>query len=312
MTTKNVLVTGGVGFIGSHLCEELLDQGHAVTAFDNMSTGNRQNILTHKNYTFVQGDANRFDDLHPLFKDHTFDWVFHYAAVVGVKRTMEQPALVIQDVMGIKHILDLAVKHHTKKVLFASSSEIYGEPTKTPEEEDGPIDPRTPYAAVKLFGEQSLRAYYEQHGLKTTSLRLFNVYGPRQISTAYGFVVGVFINQVLQNKNPTIFGDGKQTRDFVYVKDNVHMTIAAMESAETNGEAINLGVGKPATILHLAQEIIKLSGRKLKPEFLSPRTGDIIHRYPSVERMKKLIGYDIKYSLEQGLKETFDWFSTRQ
>ncbi len=309
MTTKNVLVTGGAGFIGSHLCETLLEQGHTVVAFDNLSTGNKQNILKHKQYSFVEGDANSANDLNKLFAQHSFDWVFHYAAVVGVKRTLEQPALVINDATGIKTILDLSLKHAVKKVLFASSSEVYGEPSKLPEEEDGPIDPRTPYASVKLFGEQSLRAYYEQHGLKTTCLRLFNVYGPRQISTAYGFVVGIFINQVLQNKNPTIFGDGKQTRDFVYVKDNVYMTIAAMQAAETNGEVINLGTGKPVTILHLAQEIIKLSGKKLKPEFLPERACDIIHRYPSIDRMKKLIGYDAKHSLEQGLKETFAWFT---
>ena len=303
-----ILVTGGAGFIGSNLCEALLKKGHKVVCLDNLSTGVDQNVLKQNNFTFVQGDANNPYDLNNIFNTHDIDTVFHYAAVVGVKRTIENPLLVFKDIEGIKTLLDLSRKHDVKKLVFSSSSEVYGEPVEIPEKEDGILNAKMPYALVKLLGEQMLRAYYEKYGLKTTSLRFFNVYGPRQISTAYGFVVGIFIKQVLANTPPTIFGDGKQTRDFMYIEDNVNAAITTMESDKTNGESINIGTGKETTILELANTIIEMCEKDLKPKFQAPLPGDIRRRCTDITKMKKLIGYTPEYSLKEGLKKTIDWY----
>ena len=304
------LITGGAGFIGSHLAEALLEKGHEVICFDNMSTGKPKNIehlKDNSNFSFVEGDANT-DQLDAVFKNHKFDWVFHYAAVVGVKRTLENPLLVLKDIDGIKKILELSKNNGVKKVVFASSSEVYGNPVEIPEREDGVIDASLPYAAVKLIGEKFMESYYQEYGLKTCSLRLFNVYGPRQIDTDYGFVVGIFIKQALANQQPTVFGDGTQTRDFVYVKDNVNTTIEAAKSDKTNGEVINLGNGNETSVLELAKNVIEVSGKKLEPKFMESRDDEIKRRSPDVTKMKQLIDYETQYSLEAGLKKTMEWY----
>ena len=304
------LITGGAGFIGSHLAEALLEKGHEVICFDNMSTGKPKNIehlKDNSNFSFVEGDANT-DQLDAVFKNHKFDWVFHYAAVVGVKRTLENPMLVLKDIEGIKNILKLSKEGNVKKVMFASSSEVYGHPVEVPEREDGVINASLPYAAVKLIGEKFMESYYQEYGLKTCSLRLFNVYGPRQIDTDYGFVVGIFIKQALANQQPTVFGDGTQTRDFVYVKDNVNTTIEAAKSDKTNGEVINLGNGNETSVLELAKNVIEVSGKKLEPKFMESRDDEIKRRSPDVTKMKQLIDYETQYSLEAGLKKTMEWY----
>ena len=153
-----------------------------------------------------------------------------------------------------------------------------------------------------------MQAYYEEYGLKTTSLRFFNIYGPRQESSDYGFVVGIFIKQALNNKRPTIFGNGSQTRDFVYIKDNIEATIKALESDKTNGEVINIGTGVPVSILHLAERIIELCGKDLEPIYIENHRNDIKHRFPDVSKMIKLIELRPRYNLEKGLKETIAWY----
>ncbi len=307
---KTVLVTGGAGFIGSHLCERLLELGARVVCVDNLSTGKKENldgikVLSHG--TDVNKDTV---DLEEIFKKYKPDYVFHYAAMVGVKNVIERPLEVFNDIQGIKNILELSKEFGVKKIIFSSSSEAYGEPIETPEKEQGPINvkPHDPYALTKLVGECMMYHYYNQYKLPTCSLRFFNVYGPRQESSAYGFVTGVFIRQVLGNKPPTIFGDGSQTRDFVYVKDNIEASIQALLSKETDGETINIGRGQATTILDLAERIIKLSGKDLKPVFLPEREVEIKYRNPDVSKMKKLIGYEPKVSLDEGLKLTFDWY----
>ena len=301
-----VLVTGGAGFIGSHLCEELAKK-HEVFCLDNLSTGKKENI-TNPKIKFIKADANNKEELSKLFKGQDFDWVFHHAAVVGVKRTLENPLSVLNDIEGTKNILELSLKHGIKKVLFASSSEVYGEPVEIPEKEDGHLNAKLPYAITKLMSENYLKAYYKEHGLKTTSLRFFNAYGPRQDSSDYGFVVGIFIKQVLKNQSPTIFGDGTQTRDFVYIKDNIDATIKAMESEKTNGEVFNIGTGRPTTILDLAETIIGLCGKDLQPVFIGNSRIDVRHRFPDISKMRSIIGFRPKYNLEAGLKETINWY----
>lgn len=310
MAQKSALITGGAGFIGSHLCEGLLAAGHQVTCADNFSTGIPENLPKHPNLTVLRCDVNS-PDLTKLFSQR-FDWVFHYAATVGVKRTLEHPVQVMHDLEGIRQIMELSRKHGVEKVLFASSSEVYGEPLELPEREDGPTNAKLPYAVVKLAGEKYLEAYHQEFGMRTTALRLFNVYGPRQIDTAYGFVVGIFLNQALSNQPITIFGDGSQTRDFVYVKDNVAATLQAMESKKADGQAINLGTGAHITIQKLAEEVLKVTGSTSKIAKLPARPHDILQRYPNTEKFQRLVGYRFQHTLADGLRETAGWMRRAQ
>lgn len=310
---KTILVTGGAGFIGSHLTDRLLELKARVIVVDNFSTGKREylkNALKNKNLKIIKADVNNFKVLEKIFKNHKIDYIFHYAALLGVKRLEEKPLEILEDIAGIKNIFKLSLSHKIKKIVFASSSEVYGQPVSLPEREDGVYNPRDVYALVKLVGENLVEIYYKNHGLPACALRLFNVYGPRQNSSPYGFVVGIFITQVLNNKRPTIFGDGHQTRDFIFIKDNVEAAIRALLSPETNGEIINVGIGRQTTILDLAERIIRLSGKNLKPKFLSERKIDIRYRCPDVAKMKRLLKFFPKYSFDEGLRITYEWYKT--
>jgi len=309
------LVTGGAGFIGSHLCDRIVSLGHEVICLDNLSTGNLDNLIKIKdnpNFKWIKGDVNKFEEIQPIFKENKFDGVFHYAATVGVKRTIENPLQVLEDIEGIKHILKLSLEHHKPKIVFSSSSEVYGEPKEIPEREDGVINPQIPYAVVKLMGEKLLQAYYQKYNLKTCSLRFFNVYGPRQESGGYGFVVGMFIRKVLKGQPPEVFGDGSQTRDFTFIDDNIEASWRAMELDKVNGQVINIGVGRPLTIFDLAHKIIDLAapGKNLEPKLIESKRTDVKHRFPEVGKMIKLLNFHPRISLEQGLKKTIDWYAS--
>jgi len=313
---KTFLITGGAGFIGSHLCEKLVSKGNKVVCFDNLSTGKLKNLSSIKdnpNFIFIKGDANKIKEIAPVFKKFKFDGVFHYAAVVGVKRTLENPLSVLDDIEGIRNILELSLKNGKPKVVFSSSSEVYGEPEELPEREDGSVNPKIPYAIVKLLGEKFLEAYWRKYGLKTCALRFFNVYGPRQEGSDYGFVVGIFIRQVLDGKHPTVFGDGSQTRDFVYIKDNIEASVRAMNMDSSNGEIINIGTGRPLTIYDLASSIICYSGQKskLKPKLVKTKRADIKHRFPEIGKMIKILKYHPTVSLEEGLKDIISYYNGR-
>jgi len=304
------LVTGGAGFIGSWLCEELLKKGNFVICYDNFSTGSKKNIetiLNNENFLLVNGDILNSSTLKKVIKENSIEFIFHLAAVVGVKRTLENPLKVLDvNINGTRNVLEAAL--NCKKVIFASSSEVYGEPVQIPENEDGPINPKLPYAVSKLVGEKYCRAYFDEFGLKTTSLRFFNVYGPRQNNSAYGFVVGIFIDRVLNNKPPIIFGNGTQTRDFMFIKDNINATLIAAEKNDTNGLVLNIGTGSSVTINDLAKKIIKISERKLTPIHTSQRKFDIKHRKPDITRMEKMLEFKPRFSLEEGLSETIKWY----
>ena len=316
LSKKTILVTGGAGFIGSHLTERLLDLGAKVIVIDNFLTGKKENlkeVSDNKNLKIVKGDVNVFKTLKRVFENYgPIDYVFHYAAVVGVKRLIENPTEILNDVGGIKNILNLSYKNKVKKIVFASSSEVYGEPLALPEKEDGVYNPRDVYALVKLIGENLIQIYHKKYRLPACALRFFNVYGPRQGSSPYGFVVGIFIDQVLKKKSPTIFGDGLQTRDFIYIKDNVEAAIHALLNKKTDGEIINIGIGRQITILDLAEKIIHFSGKKIKPRFLSPRKIDIRYRCPDTTKMKKILEFTPCYSLDKGLRETYEWYQNNK
>lgn len=316
LENKTILVTGGAGFIGSNLIGVLLKNFAKVICFDNFSTGKEGNIAEfgiHKNFTLVKGDANSHDDLKKVFDDNQIDYVFHYAAKVGVVRTIEDPVGVLEDIQGIRNVLELAKNNKVKKVMFSSSSEVYGEPIELPEKETGPINAKMPYAVVKSVGENYMKSYFQKFGLKTCSLRFFNVYGPKQDSSSYGFVIGIFIEQALNGGPITVFNTGEQTRDFVYIEDNVNMSLLALLTDKTNGEVINVGVGRPITILELAKRVVALSKNKnLKIDFCESRKeGEIKFRYPDIDKMQKLINYNPIYNIESGLEKTFYWYENK-
>lgn len=313
LNNKTVLVTGGAGFLGSHLCDRLLHYGAKVICFDNLSTGSKEYVDSkHSNpdFVFALGDANVLSDLEKIFKEHRIDYVFHYAAVVGVQRTVEQPLAVFNDIEGIKNLAEAAVENKVKKIVYSSSSEAYGSQKELPfNEEMSYYDTRHPYALVKATGESFFRSYCGPRGVPVASLRFFNVYGPRQASSRYGFVVGIFISQVLQDMPPTIFRDGSQTRDFTYVDDNVEAVIQALLNENTNGEIINIGTGVETSVLELANKILALSGKKLNPVFLRDiKFSETPRRVADINKMKKLLNYECRMPLEEGLLQTYEWY----
>ena len=320
LKNASILVTGGAGFIGSHLCDELLTLGAKVVALDNLSTGREENLTQAKasdNFEFIKGDVNNFEELHQIFAKYKFDYIFHYAAVLGVKRVMEQPLLVLDDIVGTKNILSLAKEFAVKKVVFSSSSEAYGTLNELPLTEDNGKElayqthSTTLYALVKLIGEKMMKVYNDQYDVPTCSLRFFNVFGERQESSDYGFVVGVFIKKVLQNEPPIIYGTGYQTRDFIYVKDNVRLAIKALLSDQANGQVINIGLGRQTTILELAQKIINIGQKDLKPEFLPERGYEIKYRSPDITKMEKLLGDKIEDNLDENLKKIYQYYANK-
>jgi nucleoside-diphosphate-sugar epimerase len=314
---KTILITGGAGFIGSHLCERFLGIGAKVVCFDNLSTGNKSNLkqVAHNNkFVLEKGDINNKKTLNRVFNKYNIDYVIHLAAVLGVKRLEEEPLEIIKDIRGTKYILDQCREHKIKKVIFASSSEAYGEPLKLPQKEDGihNPNPRDVYALTKLMGENLIRIYYDNYKVPGCAVRFFNVYGPRQDSSPYGFVVGIFINQILKGEHPTIFGDGMQTRDFVYINDSVEAVVKALASSnKTNGEVINIGAGRQTTILDLCEKITQLSGRNVEPIFLPERKIEIRYRCPDTAKMQNLLKFKPRVSLTNGLEQTYKWYQNK-
>jgi UDP-glucose 4-epimerase len=313
---ERVLVTGGAGFIGSHLCHALLQRGFRVACLDNFSTGKGSNIeflRKNRNFSYYAVDVNKKLILEKAFQTVRPNYVFHYAATVGVKRVLEDQFAPLEDIEGIKNILYLSLRNKVKKVIYASSSEVYGESPQLPQKENGILNPLLSYGAVKLIGEHFCQAYYKKYGLPTCALRFFNVYGPRQEGSDYGFVVSIFINQVLRGERPTVFGDGLQTRDFTYVSDNVNAALLAMMSEKADGQIFNVGTEKCTSILNLALKIIKISGKSLTPEFLPERSEfEITHRLPDVSKIKKALGFKAKIDLEKGLQKTIEYYNTRK
>lgn len=312
---RTVLVTGAAGFIGSHLTDRLLALGARVVAVDNLSTGNEANLAdanTQDGFTFVRADVNRFEEVAQIFSTHKIDYVFHYAAFVGVKNVIERPLEVFKDIDGIKYLLALAHAHRVRKFVFASSSEAYGEPVELPEREDGVLNVNAddPYGLTKLVGENMVHNYWKRYGMAGTALRFFNVYGPRQNASAYGFVVGIFMRRALQGEPPVIFGDGKATRDFVYVDDNVEAGIRALLTDAANGKTLNVGSGRQTTVNELAEQIIALSGKAMVPVYEPERAIEVRYRCPDVTRMREALGFEPQVPLDVGLRRTYEWFRT--
>jgi len=300
---SKILVTGGAGFIPSSLVDALLLEGHEVFSVDNFRTGKKRNILAHKNLNFEEVDVNIYDQISPIILNNEIDYIFHYAALVGVKRTLENPVSVLEDINGFNNIFTLAKDANIKKIFFSSSSEVYGEPVHLPQQEySTPLNSRLPYAVMKNIGECFCKSYQQEYGLDYTIFRFFNTYGPRQ---SKDFVVSKFIAAALRDEDITIHGEGTQTRTLCYIEDHIEATMRAFKDNLFNNEIVNIGNDKEITILDLAKKIIDLSNSKSKIVFLDPlEEGDMTRRQPDVARMQELLGRDFT-DLETGLKKAF-------
>lgn len=304
---QKILVTGGAGFIGSAIAERLIkDSDNYVVVVDNLLTGNIGKLpkLPRSNWKFIRADVNIYKDIAEIMFAYQFDFVFHYAAVVGVKRTLENPVSVLQDIDGIKNILDLSKNTGVKRIYFSSSSEIYGEPVEFPQNEHTtPLNSRLPYAIVKNVGEAFLRSYYQEFGLEYTIFRFFNTFGPKQ---SINFVISRFLQRALNNHDISIYGDGSQTRTFCYIDDNVDATINAFLNNDCVNDVANIGGADEMTILDLAKTVIKVTGSKSKIVHLPElKEGDMKRRKPDTTKMKSLLNKP-PISLEQGLKSILD------
>lgn len=299
-----ILVTGGAGFVGSGLVEGLIaNPNNYVVVVDNLQTGNKSKLpeAPNNNLKFIQCDVNTKAEITSVFHTFSFDYVFHYAAVVGVQRTLQNPVSVLDDITGIKNILNLSKNTGVKRVMYASSSEVYGEPVEYPQnEETTPLNSRLPYAIVKNVGEAFLKSYQQEFGLDYTIYRFFNTYGPKQ---SKDFVISKFINLALNNEDITVYGDGNQTRTFCFIKNNVEACINAAFSDEFINQTINIGNDIETTVLDLAKTIIKLTNSSSKIVHLPPLPeGDMTRRRPDISKMKTLLNAPI-LSLEEGLTE---------
>ncbi|MBS1749978.1 MAG: NAD-dependent epimerase/dehydratase family protein [Bacteroidetes bacterium] len=298
----NVLITGGAGFIPSSLADALLDKGnYFVVAVDNLLTGSRNNISKHENYKFIKCDVNNYRDISAVMLNYKFDYVFHYAAVVGVLRTLDNPKMVLDDIKGLQNVFELSKNTGVKRIFFSSSSEVYGEPVHLPQNEyQTPLNSRLPYAVVKNIGECFCRSYMEEFGLNYTILRFFNTYGPRQ---SEDFVVSKFLHAALNNKDITIYGDGSQTRTFCYITDNLEFKIKILENDMFVNDVVNVGNDKLTSVAELAQTIIKCTGSSSKIVNLPPlKEGDMTRRQPDNAKMLSVLNRPL-VSLDMGISE---------
>lgn len=302
---KKILITGGAGFIGSGITNRLLaDKENSIVVVDNLTTGNFDKLPKPNGYKFIKCDVNEYRDISEIMVSFKFDYVFHYAAVVGVQRTQENPVSVLRDINGIENILSLARNTGVKRVFFSSSSEIYGEPVEFPQNvHTTPLNSRLPYAIVKNVGEAFLRSYWKEYGLNYTIFRFFNTYGPKQ---SRDFVMSRFIQRALENKDLPIYGDGSQTRTFCYIDDNVDVCVKTFETDQIVNDVINIGSNIETSILELAEIIVRLTKSKSKIIFLPPlKEGDMTRRLPDNARMRELLGREL-IPIEEGIKKMLE------
>jgi nucleoside-diphosphate-sugar epimerase len=299
----NILVTGGAGFVGSAVVDKLIqDRNNFVVIVDDLSTGDNRKLpdAKYKNWRFVKADVNNYRDISEVMLGVSFDYVFHYAALVGVLRTQENPVKVLNDIEGIRNVLNLCKSTGVKRVFFSSSSEVYGEPVELPQhEETTPLNSRVPYAVVKNIGEAFLRSYHKEYGLEFTIFRFFNTYGPKQ---SRDFVMSKFISKALKNEDITIYGDGSQTRTFCYVDDNVDACLKCLTDNLYVNDVLNIGGEKEVKIIDLAKIIIQATNSSSKIIHLPPlKEGDMTRRCPDNSKMKKILNREL-ITMEEGVQ----------
>ena len=299
---NKILITGGAGNVGGALARKLVENpNYFVIIVDNLSTGSKSKLPSKEftNWNFINCDVNNYTSISEIMLVNQFDYVFHYAAVVGVNRTQENPIMVLNDIQGIKNVLQLSKNSSVKRVFFSSSSEVYGEPVELPQnEETTPLNSRVPYAVVKNVGESFFRSYFKTYGLPFTIFRFFNTYGPNQ---SEDFVIAKFLKAALKGDDITIYGDGSQTRTFCYVDDNINTCVKILEDNLMMNAVINIGGAKEYKILDVAKLIIEKLNSKSKIIHLPAlKDGDMTRRMPDNSKMINIINKDL-ISLDQGL-----------
>lgn len=299
---SKILVTGAAGQVGSCLVDSLIKNKDCfVVGIDNFVTGKKENLpkSNSDNYQFIHCDVNNNSELRNVMLSNKFDYVFHYAALVGVKRTLENPLMVLNDIKGVENILILSKNTGVKRFFFSSSSEVYGEPFEHPQnEKTTPLNSKLPYAIVKNVAEAYIRSYEKEYGLKYTIFRFFNTYGPKQ---SKDFVMKKFLAAAVKGEDITIFGDGSQTRTLCYIDDNIDATVNCLTQDLFVNDTLNIGTNFEVSMLSLAETIIKLTNSNSKIVFLPAlEEGDMTRRCPDVTNMKMALGRNMT-SIEEGI-----------
>lgn len=296
-----ILVTGGAGFIGSHLVERLLAAGHTVRVLDNLSTGKRENLPRHSALDVQIGDIRDLGAVQTAV--HGVTAVYHLAAVASVQASIDDPVGTHgANLVGTLHLLEVGRRAGVTRFIYASSAAVYGDTTQLPIAESCVLRPLSPYAADKLAGEHYLQFYAAKHGLRPTAFRFFNIYGPRQDpSSPYSGVISIFVNRARAGLPVTIFGDGLQTRDFVYVGDLVEVLYAALDNANMTGQTMNVGRGVECTLLELLAKLEAVLGKPIERKHDAPRIGDIAKSRADVRRLQTVLGWVPRTDLQAGL-----------
>jgi UDP-glucose 4-epimerase len=300
-------VTGGAGFIGSHVVDRLVNARCHVRVLDDLSTGELANIGGHvrkARIDFVEGDIRDLDIVEKSL--HGIDAVVHLAAMISVPLSVEQPMLAYEkNAKGTSDLLDLCVEQNVEKFIFISSCAVYGKPSYLPVDEEHPAHPLSPYAASKLIAERYCDTLREKYGLKTTILRLFNVYGPRQSLNQHGGVIAQFVSRVKQRQPLIIYGDGSQTRDFVHVSDASEAVLRALKDESAEGEVFNIGVGKPTSLNDLAKTVLSFADTDLDILYRRTRQGDVNTSFADIAKARRVLGFEPRVTLDSGLQTVF-------
>lgn len=310
---ERYLVTGGAGFIGSNIAEELVNREAEVRVIDNFLTGKRENIAAFLDkIEFIEGDIRDFEICRRALKE--VDFVLHQAALPSVPRSIEDPLLANDiNIKGTLNLLLASKEAKVQKFVFATSSSVYGEDPRLPKKEDMVPKPLSPYALTKLVGEMYCQIFNQLHGISTICLRYFNIFGPRQDPfSQYAAVIPNFINITLNGENPVIFGDGGQSRDFTYVANVVEANILAAKAHDVSGAVINIACGERTTVNSLADKINEILDGNIKPIHDKPRPGDVRHSFADISKAKKILKYTPRISFREGLERTIRWYQKRR
>ncbi len=307
----HVLVTGGAGFVGSHLVARLVELGHQVRVLDDLSTGRLDNLAeVQSQIEFLQGDVA--DPQATQAATQGVEWVFHHAALASVPLSLERPEATHRAcATGTLVLLDVARRAGVRRFIYAGSSSAYGDQPTAAKRESDPVAPTSPYGAAKLAGELYCRSFYQSYGLETVVLRYFNIYGPRQDPHGpYAAVIPRFVQAIVAGEQPVVFGDGTQSRDFVYIDDVVQANLLAVQCPQAPGRTFNVGSGRSTTLLELLEVLGEIFGRRIEPRFASPRPGDIHQSLADITLARQVLGYRPQVGLRQGLESTARYFAS--